>query len=112
MSQGLTAEAVEELTQAAADKALAVACYSLISQGYRQRRNFEEASKWLEKGMAEAKPGTDQYYALVYELADVLEAADDRARAAALFREIRAWNPAYRNVSARLESLEGVPPAG
>jgi len=112
MSQGLTAEAVEELTQAAVDKALAVACYSLISQCYRQKRNFDEASKWLEKGMAEAKPGTDQYFALAYELADVLEAADDRARAVALFREIRAWNPAYRNVSARLESLEGASSTG
>ncbi len=102
MSQGLTAEAVEELTQAAEDKGLAVACCSLIGQAYRQKRNFDEAVKWLEKAMAEAKPGTDQYYALAYELAEVLEAADDRARAAALFREVRAWNPAYRDVASRL----------
>ncbi len=103
MSQGLTAEAVEELTQAAADKALAVACYSLISQCYRQKRNFDEAAKWLEKGMAEARLGTDQYYALAYELAEVKEASDDRVRAVALFREIRAWNPVYRNVDARVD---------
>ncbi len=102
MSQGLTTEAVEELTQAATDKTLAVASYSLISQCYRQKRSFAEAAKWLEKGLAEAKPGTDQYYALAYELAEVLEAADERARAAALFREIHAWNPGYRNVSARI----------
>ncbi len=103
MGQGLTAEAVEELTQAARDKTLAVASYSLIGQGYRQKRNFEEAAKWLEKAMAEARPGSDQYFALVYDLAEVLEAADDRDQALALFREIRAWNPGYRNVSARLE---------
>jgi tetratricopeptide (TPR) repeat protein len=102
MSQGLTAEAVEELTQAAADKALAVASYSLISQCYKQKRNFAEAAKWLEKGLTEAKLGTDQYYALAYELAEVLEAADERARAAALFREIHAWNPGYRNVASRI----------
>jgi tetratricopeptide (TPR) repeat protein len=102
MSQGLTAEAVEELTQAAADKALAVASYSLISQCYKQKRNFAEAAKWLEKGLTEAKSGTDQYYALAYELAEVLEAADERARAAALFREIHAWNPGYRNVASRI----------
>jgi tetratricopeptide (TPR) repeat protein len=106
MGQGLTGEAVEELTQAAADKTLAVASFSLIGQGYRQKRNFDEAAKWLEKAMAEAKPGSDQYFALAYDLAEVVEAADDRPRALALFREIRAWNPGYRNVAARLERLE------
>jgi tetratricopeptide (TPR) repeat protein len=106
MGQGLTAEAVEELTQAAQDKALAVGSYSLIGHCYRQKRNFDEAAKWIEKAMAEAKSGTDPYYALAYELAEILEASDDRARAAALFREVRSWNPGYRNVSARLESLD------
>jgi tetratricopeptide (TPR) repeat protein len=106
MGQGLTAEAVEELTRAAKDPSLAVASYSLIGQGFRQKRNFEEAGKWFERGLTEAKPGSDQYFALAYDLADVAEAADDRDRAAALFREVRAWNPAYRNVGARLEKLE------
>jgi len=105
MAQGLTAEAVEELTQAAKDKSLAVACCSLIGQGYRQKRNLDEAAKWFEKAMAEAKPGSDQYFALAFELAEVLEASDDRDRAVALFREICAWNPGYRNASTRLESL-------
>jgi tetratricopeptide (TPR) repeat protein len=106
MGQGLTAEAVEELVQAAEDPALAVASYSLIGQGFRQKRNFGEAAKWLQKGLDEAKPGSDQYFALTYELADVAEAADDWSRAAALFREVRAWKPGYRNVGARLERLE------
>jgi tetratricopeptide (TPR) repeat protein len=106
IGQGLMAEALEELTQAAQDKTLAVASFSLIGQGYRQKRNHGEAAKWFEKGLAAAAPGTDQYYALAFELADIAEASDDRARAAALFREIRDWNPGYRNVAARLESLE------
>ena len=111
MGQGLLAEAVEELTQAANDKSLAVASCSLIGQGFRQKRNFAEAARWFEKAMAEAKPGSDQYFALAYEMAEVLEASDDRDRAAALFRQVCAWNPGYRNASARLESLAG-PAAG
>jgi tetratricopeptide (TPR) repeat protein len=103
MGQGLTAEAVEELTQAAQDKSLALACYSLIGQGFRQKRNLEEAAKWFERAMAEAKPASDQHFALAYELAEVLEASDEGDRAAALFREVCAWNPGYRNVSGRLE---------
>ena len=106
MGQGLTGEAVEELTEAAKDKSLAIDSYSLISQCFRQKRNFGEAAKWLRTALAEAKAGTDQYYALVYELAEILEASDDREKAVTLFREIRNWNPGFRNVSARLESLE------
>ncbi len=106
MGQGLIPEAVEELTEAAKDKALAVESYSLIGQCYRQKRNFDEAAKWLKAALAEATPGTDQYYALVYEIAETKEAADDREEAAALFREIRDWNPGFRNVGAKVEALE------
>lgn len=106
MGQGLTGEAVEELTQAAKDKKLAIDSYSLISQCYRQKRNHDEAGKWLKMAIAAAKPGTDQYYALFYELAEIHEESDDREKAISLFKEIRAWNPGYRNISARLESLE------
>jgi tetratricopeptide (TPR) repeat protein len=106
LGQGLIAEAVEELTRAAQDKALAIDSYTMISQCFRQKRNFDEAAKWLKKAMAEAKSGTDQYYALVFELAEITEAADDRPQAVNLFREIRAWNPGFRNVAARLEDLE------
>jgi tetratricopeptide (TPR) repeat protein len=106
MGQGLLSEAAEELTEAAKDRKLAIDSYSLVSQCHRQRRDFAEAAKWLKTAMAEAKAGTDQYYALVYELAEVMEAAEDRDKAAALFREIHQWNPGYRNVAARLEGLE------
>jgi tetratricopeptide (TPR) repeat protein len=106
MSQGLVAEAIEELTEAAKDKDLAIDSLSLIGQGHRQKRNFEEAAKWLKAALAEAAHGTDQYYALLYELAEVHAAAGDRDQAAALFREIRDWNPGFRGVAERLESLE------
>ncbi len=106
MGQGLLAEAVEELTEAAQDSRLALDSYSLISQCHRQKREFGEAAKWLKAAMAVAKAGTDQYYALVYDLADVMEAADERDKAAELFREIHAWNPGYRNIAARLEGFE------
>jgi hypothetical protein len=106
MAQGLLAEAIEELTEAAKEGRLALDSYSLISQCYRQKRDFAEAAKWLKTAMAGAKAGTDQYFALAFELAEVAEAADDRDQALTLFREIRDWNPGFRNVAARLESLE------
>ena len=106
MGQGLVAEAVDELIEAARDKKLAIDSYSLLGQTYALTRNFEEAVKWMKLALAETRPGTDEHYALVYELASILEASDDRDQALALFREIRSWNPGYRGVAARLESLE------
>jgi tetratricopeptide (TPR) repeat protein len=106
MGQGLVGEAVEELTQAAKDKELAIDSYSLISQCYRQKRNHDEAGKWLKMALAAAKQGTDQYYALLYELAEIHEESDDREKALSLFKQIHDWNPGYRNISTRLESLE------
>jgi tetratricopeptide (TPR) repeat protein len=106
MGQGLTGEAVEELTQAAKDKGLVIDCYSLISQCYRQKRNHDEAEKWLKMALAAAKQGTDQYYALLYELAEIVEESDDREKALSLFKQIYDWNPGYRNISTRFESLK------
>jgi tetratricopeptide (TPR) repeat protein len=106
MGQGLTGEAVEELTQAAKDTGLVIESYSLISQCYRQKRNHDEAEKWLKMALAAAKPGTDQYYALLFELAEIMEESDDREKAISLFKQIYDWNPGYRNISTRFENLK------
>jgi tetratricopeptide (TPR) repeat protein len=105
MGQGLVGEAVGELTQASKDKKIALDCFSLIGLCHKQRRNYGEAEKWLKKALGEVRDGTDQYYALLFELAEILEESGDREKAVALFREIRDWNPGYRGISARLESL-------
>ncbi|HOW85552.1 MAG TPA: tetratricopeptide repeat protein [Candidatus Aminicenantes bacterium] len=106
MSQGLIAEAIEELSEAARDKALAIDSLSLIAQCHRLKRNFEDATKCLQSALTEATQGTDQYYALLYELAEVHAAAGNQVQAAALFREIRDWNPSFRGVAGELENLE------
>ncbi|HUT08743.1 MAG TPA: tetratricopeptide repeat protein [Candidatus Latescibacteria bacterium] len=111
MGQGLTGEAVEELTQAAKDKGLVIDSYSLISQCYRQKRNHDEAEKWLKMALAAAKQGTDQYYALIYELAEIQEESGNREQAISLFKQIYDWNPGYRNIAARFDSLKSSPAA-
>jgi len=49
MGQGLMAEAVEELTQAAKDPKLAVESYTALSEGYKQRGDLDEAQKWADR---------------------------------------------------------------
>jgi tetratricopeptide (TPR) repeat protein len=49
MGQGLMAEAVEEMTEAAKDPHLAAECYSALSEAFKQRGDVAEAQKWAEK---------------------------------------------------------------
>jgi tetratricopeptide (TPR) repeat protein len=49
MAQGLMAEAVEELTEAARDPKLAAECYTALSEAYRQRGDLAAAQKWADK---------------------------------------------------------------
>jgi tetratricopeptide (TPR) repeat protein len=49
VGQGLMAEAVEELAEAAKDPKLAAECYSALSEAYKQRGDLAEAQKWAEK---------------------------------------------------------------
>jgi tetratricopeptide (TPR) repeat protein len=106
MDQGLYAEAIEELSQAAKDTAVAVDAYTAISRCYRQKRNFADAERWLRKAQALAKEGTDQHFALEYELAELCEYADHKERALSLFKGILGWNPSYRNAALKVTLLE------
>jgi len=106
MEQGLYTEAIEEFSQAAKDKALALDCFSFISYCHRQRRNFPDGEKWLKKALVLAREGTDQYYALEFDLAELYEQASDKTKALSLFKEILSWNPGYRDISHKVSSLE------
>jgi tetratricopeptide (TPR) repeat protein len=107
MEQGLYTEAIEEFSQAAKDKSLALDCFSLISYCHRQRRNYPDGEKWLKKALVLAREGTDQYYALEFDLAELYELSSDKTKALSLFKEILSWNPGYRNISLKVSSLEG-----
>jgi len=109
MGQGLHREAVEEFSKAARDPRYTVEAYSLTSLCHRSKGEHEEAERWLRKALDLAEPGSEQYYALEYELAELWEASERRDKALTLYREIRDWNPGYRNISDKIKQL-GVGP--
>jgi len=111
MEQGLYTEAIEEFSQASRDKALALDCFSLISYCHRERRNFPDGEKWLKKALVLAREGSDQYYALEVDLAELYERAADREKALSLYKDVLSWNPGYRGIAGRVSSLEGAPVA-
>ena len=57
-------------------------------------------------GAAEAPaPTGDAGRAILYELGDLLETRAEHARALAVFLELRAQAPSYRDVSSRVDRL-------
>jgi tetratricopeptide (TPR) repeat protein len=106
LEQGLTSEAVEELTLASKDKSRAMECFSIISQCYRARKDFPEAERWLNKAILMTKEGTEPYFALVYDRALISEEAQETEKALSLYRKIQIWNPVYRGIADKVSSLE------
>ncbi|MEW5900971.1 MAG: tetratricopeptide repeat protein [Acidobacteriota bacterium] len=103
LEQGLFDEAVEEFLLASEDPARVLECYSIIGKAYREKGDFDEAQKWLEKSLSLVNEGTPEYFALLYELASLYEEKRDRPRALELFRRVKDWNPAYREVNRKTE---------
>jgi tetratricopeptide (TPR) repeat protein len=106
LEQGLYTEAVEELIVASKEKALALGCFSVISACCRLKKNLSDAEKWLKKALNLAKDGSDQFHALEFDMAELLEEKGERDKALQLYAKIRDWNPGFRDVSAKIESLE------
>jgi len=105
LEQGLVEEAIEEFLIASEDAGRTLDCYSIISKAYRQNNNYSEALNWLEKSLGLVDVGSAEHFALLYELASLHEDYGDRRKALELYRRIQDWNPAYREVSKKVENL-------
>ncbi|MFC2163432.1 tetratricopeptide repeat protein [Acidobacteriota bacterium] len=107
LEQGLFDEAIDECKLAAKDKALEAECYSVISFCHRQKNEYREALKWLDKAQRLSEKNPDQSFALKYELATLYEEMNDKKKALRVFNEVKTWNPDYRDVSEKIEFLTG-----
>jgi tetratricopeptide (TPR) repeat protein len=105
LEQGLVEEAIEEFLMASEDPGRALDCCSIISKAYKQNKNFSEALNWLEKSLGLVRVGSNEHFALLYELASLHEDSGDRRRALELYHRIKDWNPAYRNVRKKVNNL-------
>ncbi len=108
MEQGLLDEAIEEFNLASRDKSQLLECLNLISNCHRLKGNMEEAERWMNRAIKLVAPGSDQYFALMYDLGLIVELAGDKERALSVYREIQSWNPTYRGISDRIEKLAGL----
>jgi tetratricopeptide (TPR) repeat protein len=81
-------------------------CYDVISHCYKNRKDFSEAERWLNKAILMTKQGTEPYFALIYDRALLSEEAQETEKALSLYREIQNWNPVYRGIADKVSSLE------
>jgi tetratricopeptide (TPR) repeat protein len=72
---------------------------------HRERNQMAKAIEWFERATQAPAPTTDDGFALLYELADALEATGETARALAVCLEILADADDFRDVKARVERL-------
>jgi tetratricopeptide (TPR) repeat protein len=106
LEQGLFDEAIEECRLAAEDKNLEIQCYSTISFCYRQKKEYSEAMKWLDKALRVEEKDANQEYALMYERASLYEDMKDAKKALEIYDEVNKWNPEYRDVAEKIKSLQ------
>jgi tetratricopeptide (TPR) repeat protein len=105
LEQGLLDEAIEEFMTATQDDSKAFECCTMIGDAYRRKKDYAESQKWFGKCLEITDPGSEQLFALEYELATLYEAMGEKQRALNSYEKVSAWNSEYRDVSVRIKIL-------
>jgi tetratricopeptide (TPR) repeat protein len=112
LEMGLRDEAIGSLQVAARSPRHRFAASSMIGEIYRDDGDLRAAIEWLERSLEAPAPDAEQGRALLYDLGDLLETVGETARALAVFLELNADTPDYRDVSDRAARLARVETEG
>ena len=93
------------LRSAARDPAYRFRAASMLARMARAQRRLSEAVEWLERAAEAPAPTVEASHGLLYELGDTLESSREDARALAVFIELQAAAPGYRDVANRVAAL-------
>ncbi|MBM3769831.1 MAG: tetratricopeptide repeat protein [Acidimicrobiia bacterium] len=104
-SDGRIDESIPLLTLAAETPQLRFGAASMLGRIYRERGDAPRAAEWLERASQAPPPTPDEGRLLLYDLADVLEAAGEHTRALTVYMELQADADAYRDVADRVRRL-------
>ena len=69
-------------------------------------KDFPEALKWLNEAVKLAEKGSEQYFALQYEIGALYEQMEDLQNAVKYFKGVHKWNSGYRDVALKLKALK------
>ena len=109
---GMVDDAIQSLERAARSSRQRFEAASLLGRLHMERGERTRALDWFEQAAEAPAPTADAGRALLYDLADVLESIGEAGRALAVFGELDADVPGYRDVAARIERLGRVQARG
>ncbi|MDP1569553.1 MAG: tetratricopeptide repeat protein [Vicinamibacterales bacterium] len=109
---GMVDDAIESLQAAARSPRQRFDAASLLGHLLLERGESEAAVEWLERAAEAPAPTQDAGRALLYDLAETLEKVGESARALAVFVELEADSPGYRDVTGRIDRLSKVQARG
>ena len=70
------------------------------------------AIEWFERALEAPAPSPEERYGVLYDLGDVLEAMGETSRALAVFLELAADVPNFRDVGQRVTTLSSAETEG
>jgi tetratricopeptide (TPR) repeat protein len=109
---GMIDDAIESLQAAARSPRQRFEAAALLGRLELERGDTEAAVEWFERAAEAPAPTLDAGRALLYDLGDSLERVGAAPRALAVFVELEADAPGYRDVAGRIERLSKVQARG
>ena len=106
VDMGMRDEAMKALEVAARSPRHRFRAGAMLAKAYLEAGDRAHAIEWYERAVEAPAPSATAQHALLYELASVLEAQGESARALAVLLELQADAGDYRDISKRLEQLK------
>lgn len=105
IEMGLPSDALGPLEIAAKSPRYRFQAGATLARLYRDAGEFARAVEWFERAAETPPDSADEGRALLYDLGVALQQAGERERALAVFLELDANAPGYRDVAARAADL-------
>jgi tetratricopeptide (TPR) repeat protein len=102
---GMVDEAITALEEASRSPRQRFEAASMLARLLVERGELVKAVDWFERAAEAPATTPDSGHALLYDLAETLEKAGERARALAIFVELEAESGGYRDVATRIDRL-------
>jgi tetratricopeptide (TPR) repeat protein len=106
VDMGMQDEAMKALEVAARSPRHRFRAGAMLAKSYLDSGDRVHAIEWYERAVEAPSPSPMAHHALLYELASVLEAHGESARALAVLLELQSDAGEYRDVSSKLEQLK------
>jgi tetratricopeptide (TPR) repeat protein len=106
VDMGMQDEAMKALEVAARSPRHRFRAGAMLAKSYLDSGDTVHAIEWYERAVEAPSPSPMAHHALLYELASVLEAHGEGARALAVLLELQSEAGEYRDVSSKLEQLK------